>query len=266
MILSAALTLIVTLASSLVDYLPKLIERLPEIIMGITKFLTGDALPDIIEAGFTLITAIISDMPEIIGAIIEALIQLVIAMGEYITGDGAEDLLECFQAAFDGIINGAKGWGADLIKNFISGIKSKFDDLGKAASSAAKKVADYLHFSEPEMGPLSDFNDSGADMILNFIDSMNKEQRALEDALKQTAGIIDSGMDHSYSIATQSNVTQHVDYSGGLSRIEQAIVNSAAAGAPEGATWVFPIYIGGEYVDTIVLDAVDRNNYTTGGH
>ena len=67
-------------------------------------------------------------------------------------------------------------------------------------------------------------------------------------------------------IATQSNVTQHVDYSGGLSRIEQAIVAAGASGAPEGATWVFPIYIGGEHVDTIVLDAIDRNNYTTGGH
>lgn len=265
-IISAALTLIVTLATSLIDYLPKLIERLPEIIMGIVKFLTGDALPSIIEAGFYLITAIIGDLPEIIGAIIQALIELVIAMGEYITGDGAEDILKCFQAAFDGIINGAKTWGADLIKNFISGIKSKFEDLGKAASSAAKKVADFLHFSEPEMGPLSDFNDSGADMILNFIDSMNKEQSALEDALAETAGIIDKGMDHSYDIATQSNVTQHVDYSGGLSRIEQAIVAAGASGAPEGATLVFPIYIGGEHVDTIVLDAIDRNNYTTGGH
>ena len=265
-ILSAALTLIVTLATSLIDYLPKLIERLPEIIMGIVKFLTGDALPDIIEAGFTLITAIIGDLPNIIGAIIKALVELVIAMGEYITGEGAEDILKSFQAAFDGIINGAKTWGSDLIKNFISGITSKFSDLGKAASSAAQKVANYLHFSEPEMGPLSDFNDSGADMILNFIDSMNKEQSALQDALNQTAGIIDKGMDHSYDIATQSNITQHVDYSGGLSRIEQAIVAAGASGAPEGSTWVFPIYIGGEHVDTIVLDAIDRNNYTTGGH
>ena len=265
-IISAALTLIVTLASSLVDYLPRLIERLPEIIMGIVKFLTGDALPDIIEAGFTLITAIIGDMPAIIGAIIEALVTLVIEMGKYITGDGADDILESFQAAFDGIIAGAKTWGSDLIGNFIRGITSKFSDLGKAASDAAKKVANYLHFSEPEMGPLSDFNDSGADMILNFIDSMNKEQKALEDALNQTAGIIDSGMDHSYDIATQSNVTQHVDYSGGLSRIEQAIASAGAAAAPEGATWVFPIYIGSDLIDTVVIDAKSRYDYTTGGH
>ena len=265
-IISAALTLIVTLASSLVDYLPVLIERLPEIIMGIVKFLTGDALPDIIEAGFTLITAIIGDMPAIIGAIIEALVTLVIEMGKYITGDGADDILESFQAAFDGIIQGAKTWGSDLIGNFIRGITSKFSDLGKAASDAAKKVANYLHFSEPEMGPLSDFNDSGADMILNFIDSMNKEQKALEDALNETAGIIDSGMDHSYDIATQSNVTQHVDYSGGLSRIEQAIASAGAAAAPEGATWVFPIYIGSDLIDTVVIDAKSRYDYTTGGH
>lgn len=267
MIIQAALTLILTLAQSLVTYLPEIIKRLPEIIMGIVKFLTGDALPSIIEAGFTLITGIITNLPAIIGAIIEALITLVIEMGKYITGDGAKDILKSFQAAFDGIIEGAKGWGSDMIGNFIDGIKSMFGKLGEAAKGAAKKVADFLHFSEPDMGPLSDFNESGGDMIQSFIDSMNKQQGELEKALYKTAGIIDAGMNDSYEVATRSEVHQTVDYSGGLSRIEKAIVNAAGPASSEGSvTIVAPIYIGGDLVDTVVLDAIERNNYTSGGH
>ena len=268
-ILQAALTLIITLAEAMVGYLPELISRLPDIIMGIVEFLIGDGLPMIIEAGFELLVGIVGNLPAIIGAIIDALIELVGAMFEYITGDGAEDILRGFEAAFDGIIKGAYGWGSDLLGNFIDGITSMFGKLSSTVSSAATTVSDFLHFSEPEKGPLSDFNESGGDMIENFIDSMNSKQAELEQAVVNTAGIISGGLNGNYDVATTSTINQTVDYSGGLSRIEQAItaqVAAAAAAPGDGGTWIFPIYIGGDHVDTIVVDAVDRYNYTTGGH
>lgn len=262
-ILSAALTLIITLATSLVDYLPVLISYLPTLILGIVKFLTGDALPDIIEAGFTLITAIVGDMPAILGAIIEALINLIVGMGEYITGDGAADLLKSFSAAFDGIIAGASTWGSDLLGNFISGITSMFSSLTGAVSDAASIVADFLHFSEPKLGPLSDFNESGADMVDNFIKSMESEQTELENALYNTAGIINSGFDRSFELSANANVSHTSDFDSGVNSITQAI--SSLPGT-NGGTWVFPIYIAGDHIDTFVIDALDRYNYQTGGH
>lgn len=266
-ILSAALTLILTLSNALISYLPELIARLPEIIMGIVEFLIGDGLPMITEAGFELLVGITGNLPAIIGAIIDALIELVGAMFDYITGEGAEDILRGFEAAFDGIIAGAHGWGSDLLGNFIDGITSMFGKLKDTVSSAATTVSDFLHFSEPEKGPLSDFNESGGDMIENFIDSMNSKQAELEQAVANTASIISGGINGNYDVATTSNINQTVDYSGGLSRIEQAITAQVASAAPaEGGTWIFPIYIGGDHVDTIVVDAIDRYNYQTGGH
>ena len=73
-------------------------------------------------------------------------------------------------------------------------------------------------------------------------------------------------MNGSYEVATQSNVHQTVDYSGGLSRIEQAIVSQAATSGAEGASIVIPVYIGGDLIDTVVVDALDRANYQSGGH
>lgn len=269
-IISAALTLILTLANSLIEYLPRLIERLPEIIVGIVEFLTGDALPDIINAGVTLLLSLVAHLPEIISGIIGALIELVAKMCEYITTDGAEDLAKSFLAVFGALSDDAVTWGKDLINNFINGIKQMFGKLRDTVSNAAQTVANYLHFSEPEFGPLSDFNESGSDMIKNFIDSMNSQKKALESAVNDTASIVASGMNNSYEVATANKVTQTVDYSGGLSRIEQAItaqVNAqSAGGASGGGTWVFPIYIGGEHIDTIVMDSIDRYNYQTGGH
>ena len=254
-ILQAGLTLIITLGTALADNLPTLISYLPTLITGIVKFLSGDALPDIIQAGFTLITAIVGDLPAIIAAVIEALVDLVVSMGDYILNEGADTILGYFESAFQGIIDGASTWGADLIDNFISGITSSGQKLGKAASDAAGIVSSYLHFSEPELGPLSDFNESGADMIDNFIKSMESQKSELASAMTDMANIVvDSNI--SSSIVGNTGTSS-------LSGLEQAIASRAPA---EGGTWVFPIYIGNEAVDTIVVDAIDRYNYATGGH
>ena len=262
-ILSAALTLITTLAQSLIEYLPVLISYLPQIILGIVKFLTGDALPDIIKAGFTLITSLLGALPDILAAILVGLGELIVGMFEYITTDGADDLLEAFQAAFDGIIEGAGSWGSDIISNLISGITSMFSSLTSTVSDAASIIADFLHFSEPKKGPLSDFNSSGADMVKNFIDSMESEQDELETALYETANLLNSGWNNSFEISANTAVRHTNDFDSGFNSISQAIGSISGA---EGGTWVFPIYIGGEHVDTLVVDALDRYNYQTGGH
>ena len=114
---------------------------------------------------------------------------------------------------------------------------------------------------------MADFDESGGDMILDFIDSMNRKKGALESAVAQTASIISDGMNDDFQVATTSNVNQTIDYSGGLSKIEQAITAQVAtSGANTNGTWVFPIYIGGDHIDTLVVDAIDRYNYRTGGH
>lgn len=258
-IIEAALTLVVTLAEAMVEYIPELVDRLPEIILGIYTYLTGEGVQSIIEAGFELLTAIVGNMPGILAAIVEALVDLVVGMGEYITGEGAENMLGYFQAAFDGIIEGASKWGSDMIDNFISGITSSGQKLAKAASDAASTVSSYLHFSEPEKGPLSDFNESGADMIDNFIKSMESEKYDLERAMTDMASVVGGGFD---ADVTQTLVNPMTEASP-LSGLEQALASRTSG---EGGTWVFPIYIGNEAVDTIVVDAIDRYNYQTGGH
>lgn len=257
-ILSAALTLITTLANSLITYLPKLIDRLPEIIMGIVKFLTGDALPSIIQAGVTLLTALVTNLPQIIAAVVKALGTLVVNMGKYILGDGKDAILKAVGDAFGKIITAAGNWGADMIQSFIDGIKKMISKLTSAVSNVASTIAKYLHFSEPDLGPLSDFSESGGDMVDEFIKSMEKEQPALVRAVADTASLIGQGWNNPTNTAVTSS-----DYKSGMSRIEQAISSYAGSGS---GNVVIPVYIGSEHVDTIVVDALNRYNYATGGH
>ena len=259
-IIHAALTLIITLSNALIEYLPVLIGRLPEIIIGIVKFLTGDALPDIINAGVVLITSLVTHLPEIIAAIISALIELVAGMCEYITTDGAEDLAKNFLAVFGMLSDDAVKWGSDLIQGFIDGIKKMASKLTSAVKGVAQTVANFLHFSVPDEGPLADFDKSGGDMIEEFINSMNRETPELEAALNQTAGIISAGMDGANANAV---ISPFNSIDNGISRIEAAISGAGASGE---TTIVIPVYLGNDLIDTVVLNSIDKYNYSSGGH
>ena len=142
--------------------------------------------------------------------------------------------------------------------NFIKGMTDNASKLAKQAEDLAGTVSSYLHFSEPEKGPLSDFNESGADMIQNFIDSMESEKYDLERAMNDTASIIGNGMSAEVAVQPFSNSVSD----SGLASLEQALTSRGT----EGGTWVFPIYLGGDLIDTVVVDALDRYNYQTGGH
>lgn len=271
-IIGAALTLIVTLATSLIDYLPELIARLPEIILGIVEYLCGDGLSQIIEAGFTLITALIIKLPEIIVAIVGGLIELVAGMVEYFTGDGADDILQAGQAMFDGIINSAAKWGSDLIDQFIDGIMAMWESLKSTLNSVGELVKSILGFSVPEQGPLHEwaFNNPGEDMLKLWSDGVERGMADLQNTLNDAALMVSNEMpayDNNFDIVKRSEVHQTVDYTGGLSRIEQAITASVSGNAGlEGSTIVIPVYLGGELLDTVVLDSLDRSNYRSGGH
>lgn len=59
-------------------------------------------------------------------------------------------------------------WGRDLIASFIDGIRNGWNDLKGALGEFAQKVADFLGFSEPKEGPLSNFHTYAPDMMELF--------------------------------------------------------------------------------------------------
>ncbi len=79
--------------------------------------------------------------------------------------DCIRNLLSNIWNAFSNIISDAFNWGRDLIGNIVKGIQSMFSSLVKKVKDVAGTIADYLHFSEPDVGPLSNFHTFMPDMI-----------------------------------------------------------------------------------------------------
>ncbi len=69
------------------------------------------------------------------------------------------------EASLSGLGTNATTWGSDLALNMASGIRKNINTVANAAKAVANNISSYLHFSEPDVGPLSNFHTYMPDMI-----------------------------------------------------------------------------------------------------
>ena len=178
LLIDASIAIIMALADGLIEALPKLIEKAPEIIMKLLEALIRNA-PKILEAGVTLIFKLIE-------GIVSAWTKLF---------QVGKDVVDKFKEGFSDKVEEAKKWGKDLIQNFIDGILDKFEALKGTVKKCAQAVKDFLGFSEPKEGPLSDFHTFAPDMMDLFAEGITENIGTVEQALNDaTADVMSSGL------------------------------------------------------------------------
>ena len=121
------------------------------------------------------------------------------------------DALQKIKEGFS--VEKALTWGKDLIDNFIRGIKSKWNDLKNAVKDLAETVKSYIGFSEPEVGPLSNFHTYAPDMMELFAKGIKDNEDLIADQMNESLNIpvnmginTASGGSGSTSIAPTINV------------------------------------------------------------
>ena len=194
LMVDAAIALITGLTEGIINSLPILIEKAPEIIIAIVDTLVEN-FPKIVEAAFNLIvvfaTALIDNIPEIVNAILK--------------------IREEINAKFQEIVGQALSWGADLINNFVSGIKKGFGKIKSAMSGLANVVRSHIHFSEPDAGPLSDFHTYAPDMMKQFAKGIDENLPLVEDSMNRMGNMVRGNMQFS-----TEGVNRGATYNGGI--------------------------------------------------
>ena len=161
-----------------------------------------------------------------------------------------------------GLASQAFNWGKDLIMGIVNGIKSVISKVGEAASSVASKIREFLHFSVPDRGPLTDYESWMPDFIGGLAKGIEKSRGMIENAM--------NGITSDMTITPRVMAAQG-SYSGGgvngselISGINTAL-NTALAGGGAAGDIVIPVYIGGDMIDEIVVTAQQRMNLRSGG-
>ena len=84
---------------------------------------------------------------------------------------------------FNGIIENMKHWGSDMIDNLVQGIKDKIGAVKDTIENVAETIKSYIHFTEPDVGPLSDFHTYAPDMMKEFANGITASKNLLTSAV-----------------------------------------------------------------------------------
>lgn len=163
LLIDAALQTILALANGLIAALPELIEAVPVIISSLVIALLNN-LPELLRTGVNIIGAVAQGLLSGLGSIISSVARI---------GDSIVD-------GFVELIRSAATWGQDLIQNFINGIASKASALWDTVKGIAQGIRDFIGFSEPEKGPLSNFHTFAPDMMALFMQGIKDNQAQLQ--------------------------------------------------------------------------------------
>lgn len=206
----AAIQIIIAIQMGLIQAIPTLIEALPTIIANLVMALI-ELAPQLIVAGITMIDNMITGLLSMLGSLLQAgadligeLISAIVEAAKPLVDEGKEavkniiegikakfadikqkgkEIVDKVKAGFKEKVDEAKQWGSDLIQNFIDGVLAKWEALKQTVANVAQSVKDFLGFSEPKLGPLSNFHTYAPDMIDLFVKGINDNASKLTDAV-----------------------------------------------------------------------------------
>lgn len=271
LLVDASIEIMIALANGLIEALPRLVEKAPVIIEKLVQALVRNT-PKLLSAAFqviiSLVEGIVSNLPEIIGSAL----QIVNALIEGITGQFGnlvtvgKDLIDQVAQGIANAIIGAKEWGADLIDNFVSGITGGIGKVTDAVAGVGDAIKDFLGFSEPEKGPLSNFHTFAPDMIDLFTsgidDNINEIKKASEEMAKAMVPDVPD-YEETVTVAEAPQKSDNTQVSVVKPLIDE-IKKMVDTMSNQGET-VIPIYIGNKMIDELVLDANRRIRVKSGG-
>ena len=270
LLLDAALQIITALATGIFQALPTLLEQLPGLVRSLVETLLTQ-LPVIIEAGVELLTALIDDLPTIINTIVEVLPEIVDSIVSTLL-DNLPALIEAGVTLFVALVENMP----EITKQIVACIPVLIDNMLQEFANLIVK-----------------FEDMGWDLMMGLADGIAKSvESVIKSAVNSLGGVVDSIKAY-FGIASPSKMFEEFggyldmglaigiendadlpidameDMSAELSRAYEldAEIQRTYSFEPvtEGGDITIPVYIGEEEIDTIVVNAQDRNQYRSGG-
>lgn len=178
-LIMAAVQIMMAIAEGLIQAIPILIKAVPQIIGNLIEAIVR-LFPLVLETGVQMLTKFGEGIKQYIPQLI---LQMLNGLGLAI-----KQLLEMGKKWVNALKDGIKSldpaaWGRDLIENFISGLREKWEKLKSTVSNIAGSIKELLGFSEPEKGPLSNFHTYAPDMMDLFMQGIKDNKKALQNTV-----------------------------------------------------------------------------------
>ena len=159
-----------------------------------------------------------------------------------------------------GLIGQAFSWGRDLIMGIVNGIRNAISSVADACRSVADTIRSYLHFSVPDIGPLTDYESWMPDFMKGLARGIEKSKGIVADAM----GGVAAGMNLTPMLATAGSGAAAAGNTD-VSMLTQLMEAMSGMDGEMGGDITIPVYIGQDRIDEIVVTAAQRAAYRSGG-
>lgn len=148
-------------------------------------------------------------------------------------------------------------WGHDIVDGIADGIRGAIGKVTGAVKGVADKIRSFLHFSEPDIGPLSDFHTYMPDMMSGLATGIKAGIPMLQKAAGLAAGVISGGLNGTVTtdgIVGASSGSYYSEGSGNTTNYGATTIN--VYGAPGQDTETLA-----DKVAEVIFDRVRREAY-----
>lgn len=203
-------------------------EKVSEVVENVKTFITNVvdfivtglvSLTERIVAGFLLFVGV--TLPNFVKGVVDGFRNMVNNVKTTIS-----NTVNSIKDTFNSLVSSAWNWGKDLIGNIISGIKSKVSSLVDSVKNVANTIWSYLHFSEPEVGALSDFHTWMPDMMKGLAKGIDDNVYLVDNAISRVADSLTSPNQVNYGgVVINLNIPQGANGQQIVDEIENELAN-----------------------------------------
>ena len=154
-------------------------------------------------------------------------------------------------------------WGMDFINGIAEGVRRAIGNVVSAVSDVADAIRSYLHFSVPDVGPLTDYESWMPDFMGGLARGIERSRGLVRKAVEGVAGdmVVSPKLADMQAVQAQG---------ASLEAVRQMVsgLREMFAGMQSGenfGTICIPVYVGGTLLDEVVVDAQARQNLRSGG-
>ena len=165
------------------------------------------------------------------------------------------------------LISQAYSWGSDLIGGIANGIRNGISKITSAVRNVADTIKSYLHFSVPDVGPLTDYESWMPDFIQGMAKGIDDNKYRLVDAVQSMAGDMKLTMPMSapmlknvggYNAPVQTDTESNNRLVNMLTQLVENLQYNTG-------DITIPIYLGNDLIDERIVSANDRRTLRSGG-
>lgn len=111
--------------------------------------------------------------------------------------------------SLSGLATESNNWGADVVKGMANGMKQNAGKLATEAANLATKIAEYIHFSRPDVGPLREYEQWMPDMVKGMAKGITDNAYVLRDAVRGLSGQMETQLTYDVGRASSALTTAY---------------------------------------------------------